>query len=245
MLVTSLKTSTEAVTSLSFLPSEFRFSNYYTAWISSNFTAQFINSFIVASCVTVLQVVTSAMSGYALARIDFKGKNTLLMVLLATLIIPFQVLAVPVFAILKNIGAVNTYTGLILPSAANAFGIFLFKQFFEKIPRELEEAAFIDGVSRWNVLWKIIVPLSGPPMVTLAIFTFVAEWNDLFKPLILTSSSDMRTVQMGLGVFQEQFMTDYPLLMAAVTFVTIPGIVLFLMAQKRFIQGIAGTGIKG
>lgn len=245
LLSTSLKTNVEAMTSFTLLPRSWKFSNYVDAWRATNFTRQFFNSFVVAFGVTLFQVLTSAMAGYALSRMNFKGRNGILLLLLSTMIIPFQVLAIPVFVIMTGLGLINTYIGLIAPMAANAFGIFLFKQFFDGIPRALEEVAYVDGVSRWNVLWKIIMPLSGPPTVTLILFTFVAEWNDLFKPLIFTSSDDMRTVQLGLGVFQEQFLTNYPLLLAAVVFITLPTIVLFVIGQKSFIQGISGSGIKG
>jgi multiple sugar transport system permease protein len=145
----------------------------------------------------------------------------------------------------SKIGWIDTYAALIVPTLANAFGIFLFKQHFETIPISIEEAAKIDGASRWKTLWKIIVPISRAPAVTLFLLTFIAEWNDLFKPLIFTSSEAMRTVQLGLTVFQDQFTTNYTLLMAAVLFVTAPVLLLYLIGQRQFIEGIARTGAKG
>lgn len=144
----------------------------------------------------------------------------------------------------SKIGWIDTYMALIVPSLANAFGIFLFKQHFETIPLSLEEAAKIDGCTRWQILWKIVLPLSKAPAVTLFLLTFIAEWNDLFKPLIFTTSENMRTVQLGLTTFQEQFSTNYTLLMAAVVFVTVPILILFFIGQKQFIAGIANTGSK-
>jgi multiple sugar transport system permease protein len=175
---------------------------------------------------------------------QFVGKNMLFLLLLATLIIPFQILVIPVFIILVKLAWINTYWALVVPSLANAFGIFLFTQFFKTIPYELEEAAYIDGASRWTVLWRILVPLARPAITTLFLFTFIAEWNDLFKPLVFTSTKSMRTVQLGLTVFQEQFKVDYALLMAAVVFVTLPSVLLFFLGQKQFIKGIATSGFK-
>ena len=195
--------------------------------------------------VGVCQVVTSALAGYALARIDFHGRDAVFMIMLSTIVIPFQVLAIPIFTIVKMFGWIDTYYALIIPSAAKGFGVFLFRQFFSTIPKELEESAFIDGVSRRTVLWKIIMPLCKAPAVALFLFTFIAEWNDLFKPLIFTTSEEMRTIQLGLSVFQEQFMTNYPLLMGGIVFSMIPTVILFLAGQKQFTETVASTGIKG
>ena len=222
----------------------FRWQNYVEAWQATNFPRQFINSLIVALSVTLGQIITSLMAGYAFARMRFFGKQAIFLVLLATIIIPFQILVIPVFIILVNLSWLNTYWALIVPSLANAFGIFLFTQFFKTIPYELEEAAYLDGASRWTVLWKLLVPLSRPAIATLFLFTFIAEWNDLFKPLVFTSTKNMRTVQLGLTVFQEQFKVEYTLLMAAVVFVTVPSVLLFFIGQKQFIKGIANTGFK-
>ena len=244
MVVTSLRDPAAASAGFSLLPDGLHWRNYVTAWQSTNFPRQFVNSLLVALCVTAGQIVTSLMAGYAFARMEFFGKRALFVTLLATLIIPFQILVIPVFIILVKLSWVNTYWALIVPSLANAFGIFLFTQFFKTIPYELEEAAYLDGASRWTVLWRILVPLSKPAITTLFLFTFIAEWNDLFKPLVFTSTKSMRTVQLGLTVFQEQFKVDYALLMAAVVFVTLPSVLLFFLGQKQFVKGIATSGLK-
>ncbi len=218
--------------------------NYVEAWSATNFGRQFFNSLVMSLGVTAGQIITSLMAGYAFARMKFYGRDTLLLIVLSTLIIPFQVLVIPVFIMLTKFGWVNTYYALIVPSLANAFGIFLFTQFFKTIPVELEEAAYLDGASRWTILWRIMVPLARPAIATLFLFTFIAEWNDLFKPLVFTSTNNMRTVQLGLTVFQEQFKVEYNLLMAAVVFVTIPSVLIFFIGQKQFIKGIATTGLK-
>lgn len=244
MLVTSLANPNEAGTGTGLIPRTLRLENYSEAWQATNFSRQFLNSLIVALTVTAGQIVTSLMAGYAFARIRFFGRDTLLMVLLSTVIVPFQVLVIPVFVILAKLSWINSYWALVVPSLANAFGIFLFTQFFQTIPYELEEAAYVDGASRWRVLWQIMVPLARPAIATLFMFTFVAEWNELFKPLVLTSTNNMRTVQLGLTVFQEQFRVDYVHLMAAVVFATVPSVVLFFLGQKQFVRGIATTGLR-
>jgi multiple sugar transport system permease protein len=226
------------------LPTHITFANYQAAWERGNFLLAFANSTLVALAVTAAQIFTSALAGYALARLRFPGRQPLLLLVLATLVIPFQLLVIPIFLILKWGHLLNTYAALILPTAANGFGIFLLRQFFLTIPIELEQAASLDGANRWQILWRIMLPLSRPALVTLFLFTFIGEWNDLFKPLIFTTRPELRTVQLALAEFQEQFTNSWQLLMAAVAIATIPVVCLFLIGQKQFIRGIASTGIK-
>jgi multiple sugar transport system permease protein len=244
MVTTSLTHPNDALQGSSLWPRGLDWDNYVTAWRSTNFPRQFLNSLGVALVVTAGQILTSMMAGYAFARMEFFGKRTLFFLFLITIIIPFQILVIPVFIVLVKLGQFNSYGALILPSLANAFGVFLFTQFFQSIPFELEEAAYLDGASRWTILWQILVPLARPAVATLFMFTFIAEWNDLFKPLVFTSTRNMRTVQLGLTVFQEQFKVDYTLLMAAGVFVTLPSVLLFFLGQKQLIKGIATTGMK-
>jgi multiple sugar transport system permease protein len=194
--------------------------------------------------VTALQIFTSALAGYALARLKFWGKQGLLTIVLTTLVIPFQLLVIPIFLVLKWGHLINTYGALILPTAANGFGIFLMRQYFQTIPIELEEAAMLDGANRLQMLWRILLPLARPALVTLFLFTFIGEWNDLFKPLVFTTRSELRTVQLALAGFQEQFTNNWTLMMAAVVIATIPVVVLFLFGQRQLIRGIATTGVK-
>jgi multiple sugar transport system permease protein len=226
------------------LPSTLTIDNYRAAWKQGNFWSAFANSTFVALAVTAAQIATSTLAGYALARLRFWGRQTLLLIVLATLVIPFQLLVIPIFLILKWGHILNTYSALILPTAANGFGIFLMRQFFSTIPIELERAASLDGANRFQILWRIMLPLSRPAIVTLFLFTFIGEWNDLFKPLIFTTRPELRTVQLALAEFQEQFTNSWQLLMAAVGIATVPVVLLFLVGQKQFIQGVAGTGIK-
>ncbi|WP_088242383.1 carbohydrate ABC transporter permease [Calothrix rhizosoleniae] len=218
--------------------------NYGDAWQRGKFLLAFANSTLVALAVTALQIITSALAGYALARLKFWGKQGLLLIILATLVIPFQMLVIPIFLVLKWGHLINTYWAIILPTAANGFGIFLLKQYFQTIPVELEEAAAIDGATRLQILWRIMLPLSRPALLTLFLFTFIGEWNDLFKPLVFTTRPELRTVQLALAGFQELYTNNWSLLMAAVIITTIPVLILFLLGQRQFIQGVASTGIK-
>ncbi len=235
----------------SFLPSDglmgdtgWTWQNYHQAWLQGNFLLAFANSTLVALVVTGGQIVTSALAGYALARLHFRGRQALLLIILATLVIPFQMLAIPIFLVLKWGHLINTYGALILPTIANGFGIFLLKQYFQTIPVELEEAAAIDGANRLQILWRVMFPLARPALVTLFLFTFIGEWNDLFKPLVFTTRPELQTVQLALAEFQEQFTSSWSLLMAAVVIATLPVILLFLVGQRQFIRGIATTGLK-
>jgi multiple sugar transport system permease protein len=242
VFVTSLTSPGSA--SLTASGQSFSFANYKEAWSRGDFLLAFANSTLVALAVTAIQVITSALAGYALARLKFRGKQALLLLILATLVIPFQLLVIPIFLVLKWGGAINTYWALILPTAANGFGIFLMRQFFASLPVELEEAATLDGADRLSVLWRVMLPLSRPALVTLFLFTFIGEWNDLFKPLVFTTRPELKTVQLALAGFQEEFTSNWPLLMAAVIIATVPVVVLFLIGQRQFLQGIGTTGIK-
>ncbi len=217
---------------------------YQQAWKIGNFPLAFSNSALVAFSCVLTQVLTSSLAGYALARISFRGKNFILLLIVSTLIIPFQVLVIPIFLLLKIGNLLNTYWALILPSAASGFGIFFMRQYFLSLPIELEEAAILDGANAWQIIWEILLPLAKPAVITLSLFTFIGEWNDLFKPLVFTNNPKLMTVQLALASFQEQFTSNWSLLMAAVVIATLPVIILFIIGQKQFIQGISSTGIK-
>ncbi len=242
VFLTSLAPAT--ATGGTILPKTITWENYQEAWQRGKFLLAFANSTVVALVVTGCQIITSALAGYALARLKFRGRQALLLIVLATLVIPFQILVVPIFLVLKWGHLVNTYGALILPTAANGFGIFLLRQYFLTVPVELEEAAALDGANRLQILSRVMLPLSRPALVTLFLFTFIAEWNDLFKPLVFTTKPELRTVQLALAEFQEQFTNNWSLLMAAVVIATVPVVVVFLFGQRQFVQGIAATGIK-
>lgn len=243
VILTSLAPADETM-GISIFPKKLTWENYLEAWRRGNFLLAFANSTLVALTVTGFQIITSALAGYALARLKFRGSQTLLIIILATLVIPFQILVVPIFLVLKWGHLVNTYGALILPTAVSGFSIFLLRQHFLTIPQELEEAAALDGASRLQILTQVMLPLSRPALVTLFLFTFIGEWNDLFKPLVFTTRPELKTVQLAVADFQEQFTNNWSLLMAAVVISTIPVILVFLIGQKQFIQGIGSTGMK-
>jgi multiple sugar transport system permease protein len=184
------------------------------------------------------------MCAYALARIPFRGATLCFWLVIATLMIPFQVTLIPVFIELFHFGWLDTYQGLIVPRATSAFGIFMLRQFFISIPRELDEAARIDGAGHLRIYWTIILPLAKPALATLAVLHFMNLWNDLLWPLIVTSSTDMRTLPAGLTLFGGQHVTDYAVLLAGATISLLPLALAFFLAQRYFVAGIATTGLK-
>lgn len=222
-------------------------SNYKRAWdtLEPSFSVYFFNSAMVAALTTIGTLITSALAAYAFAFFRFRGRETVFTLLLVTMMVPQQVLLIPDFLILRSLGWYDTYAALTVPFVAGAFGIFLLRQFFLSVPRELFEAAEIDGCSRLGFLFRILIPLSVPPMVTLGLFTFLASWNALLWPLVVTDDPDMRVVQVALNVFQQAEGTSWELLMAASTLTILPLVIGYFLAQRQFIQSIAGTGLKG
>jgi multiple sugar transport system permease protein len=204
-----------------------------------------LNSAIVAVASTALQLLTSAMGAYAFARIRFPGREALFVVYLATLMIPMQVLVVPLFIEMRLIGQVNSYGGLILPGIASAFGTFLLRQYFLTLPVELEEAALMDGASRWSIFLRIVLPLSGPALATFGVFAFMASWNAFLWPLLVVSDTEMMTLPVGLSNLRGRFVTEWNLVMAGATVSVIPIVMVYLAAQRYVVRGIALSGIKG
>nr|WP_226984163.1 carbohydrate ABC transporter permease [Halothermothrix orenii] len=246
MVLTSFKIESDIVSyPPTLIPRTFTLKSYLNIWKSIPFVRFFINTVIFAVGVTVISVFFDSMAAYAFARINFPGKKFLFILVLATLMVPFQVTLIPVFKILFNLGWLDTFLALIIPRASNAFGIFLLRQFFITIPGELEDAARIDGCSEFRIYWNIILPLSKPALTTLAIFHFMYNWNDFLWPLVMTSSSTMRTLPVGLALFMGEHVIEYGLLMAGATLALLPIVVAYLFAQRFFIKGIALTGLKG
>jgi multiple sugar transport system permease protein len=199
----------------------------------------------VTTAVVVGNLFFCSLAGYAFARIKFFGREVVFVLVLATIMIPFQVVMIPTFLIVRKLGMIDTLGALILPNLAQAFGIFLLRQFFRTLPIELEEAARIDGASRLGVLFKIVLPLSGPALATLAVITFMWTWNDFLWPLITIYSPNNMTLQLGLTTFQGAHQSSTNLLMAANVMSMIPVLLLFFFAQRYFIRGIATSGLKG
>lgn len=220
---------------------------HYTVGLQQVPFARWIwNTFIVAAFSVLGTVISGAMVAYGLSRIDWIGKNPIFAILLATIMIPGQVTFIPLFVLFRNLGWVNTYLPLIVPHFfASAFSVFLLRQFFMTIPRELSEAAKVDGAGEMRIFGSIILPLAKPALATVGLFQFLASWGDFFGPLIYLSRTEQYTVSLGLTFFRGEYTTQFGSLMAASTVMLIPVIVLFFFTQRTFIQGITLTGIKG
>src|SRR5690242_17336972 len=245
MVILSLETSSEAQ---SFppvvLPSGLHFHNYVATWNSEPFGNFFANSAIYSLTTVAGNLLFCSLAAYAFARLRFFGRDVLFVVLLATLMVPFQVLLIPTFLIVKHLGLVDSVGGLIMPNLCSAFGIFMLRQFFRTLPIELEEAARIDGTSRLGILIKIVLPLSMPALATLAIIQFLWSWNDFLWPLIIINTASHAPLQLGLSTLQGAHSTEWNLLMAGTVMSQIPILLAFLFAQRWFIWSIAFTGIK-
>ena len=246
MVLTSLKTYIEASAAQDFLPEQWLFSNYVQAWNQVGlFPRYFANTFFMAAATTLGVLVTSSLAGYAFARMRFPGRDALFVILLSTMMVPFEVTLIPNFILMRQLGWIDHYQALIIPWTANAFSIFLLRQFFKSIPAELYDAAVIDGCNHAQFLWSIVLPLSAPALVTSGLFTFLASWNSLMWPLLVTNNPEMRPLQVGLAAFITNAGTDVQYLLAAVTISVIPVIVLYFLVQHMFIEGIARVGIRG
>jgi len=226
-------------------PGSFQWNNYPRAWSSVPFGTWFVNTTIVTSVVVASNLVFCALAAYGFARIRFFGKNVAYFFLLATLLIPIQVVIIPTFLIVKQMHLINTLGALIVPNLANVFGIFLLTQFFRTLPIELEEAARIDGASRLKVLFRIVLPLSLPALATLAVIQFLWTWNDFLWPLVTIYKQSAFTLQLGLQSFQGSHVNDTNLLMAGNVMSMVPMLILFIAAQRYFVRGIATQGLKG
>ena len=245
MVLTSFKEMSEIFSyPPTWWPENFTFENYTNAFSAAPFGRFYGNSLFVAIAATVGQLITCSLAAYAFARMEFKGRDVLFYLFLGTMMVPAHVTMIPSFMILHGLGWIDTYLALIVPMLASAFGTFLLRQFFMTIPKELEEAAFIDGCTRWGVLWRIILPLSKPALATLAIFTFMTVFNDFIWPLIVLNSEDMYTVQLGLAIFRDRYSIEWGNLMAGSVVATLPILLVFFFAQKYFIQGITLSGLK-
>jgi multiple sugar transport system permease protein len=205
----------------------------------------FANPLIVTVASVIGNLLFCSLAGYAFASIKFFGREVVFILVLATLMIPFQVIIIPTFLIVRKLGLIDTLGALILPNLVGAFGIFMLRQFFRTLPVELEEAARIDGASRLGVLFKIVLPLSGPALATLAVITFMWTWNDFLWPLITIYNPNNMTLQLGLANFQGAHQSTTNLLMAANVMSVLPVLILFFLAQRYFVRGIATTGLKG
>ncbi|HFC12333.1 MAG TPA: carbohydrate ABC transporter permease [Anaerolineae bacterium] len=264
-ILTSFKSVQDiAVNPTTFFPREWTFRNYQTAWTATPFGRYLLNSAIQTGLIVAAQLVFSILAAFAFTFLVFPGRDFLFNVMLISLMIPFQLTFIPNFVLISNlpqyctnllgegasicshVGA-NTYSGLTLPFLASAFGVFMLRQFFMSLPKELHDSARIDGASNFRFLWQIVVPLSGGSISAFGIFAFIGAWSQYLWPLIITNDSSMRTVQIGIRffLFDQERGTDWGALMAGAVIVLLPTLLIFLVAQRQLVKGIAMTGLKG
>ncbi|MBG9941840.1 carbohydrate ABC transporter permease [Brevibacillus formosus] len=248
MLSTSLKEPAKIfVFPPEFIPSSIRLENYTEVLANTPFHLFYWNSLYIAILVTVGTVLFASIAGYAFARIPFRGRNIVFLVLLSTMMIPHEVTSIPMFLFMRMLGFINTHVPLIvLPifGAGGIFGVFVMRQFFLGIPKELEEAAMIDGCSRWRIYWSIMLPLAKPAIATLTIFTFLTSWNEFYDPLIFINDRELMTLPLALSLFTDEVGTAWHHLMSASVMATLPLLIVFFFAQKQFIEGVSMTGLK-
>lgn len=230
---------------IQWIPSTFYWSNYEKVWTELPFATYYLNTVKIAVITTVLQIFTCSMAAYAFAKVKFPERDKLFFVYIATMMIPYQVMMIPQFMLIKEIGLVNSHWALILLGAFSPFGVFLFRQFYVSIPEELSEAARIDGLGEFGIYWRVILPLTRPAIASLVIFTFMHSWNDFLAPLIYLNSDSKFTLQLGMQHFQSEFSTEYGPLMAAAVSAIIPTIVIYFIAQDQFVKGITAGAVKG
>jgi multiple sugar transport system permease protein len=250
MFSTSFKSDAEAITGgLNWFPKKFTFNNYTYTLFSQGLDVPVLrwmfNSLFTGVAGTLIIVIIDSMAAYGLARLDVPFKKTLFTMFVSTLMIPWVITFIPLYMQFSNMGLLDTYAVLIFPYSSNAFGVFLLYQFFKSFPKELEEAAHLDGANKWKIFVKIVIPSSKPILWTLGIFSFMTIYNDFLWPLVATSSQSMRTITTGIAIMQQgSFVSQYGKLMALTSIATIPLIFVFLMGQKQLIKGITQTGIK-
>lgn len=258
MLLTSVKVDSEIFSdTIKWIPSQFDFKNYSDAYEQTNMGRLFLNTTFVTVVSVASQVILGAMAGYAFARLQFKGKNFIFFSLLATMMVPFEVLIIPIFLFVRafplvggndilgqgGTGLFNTYAGLMFPNLISVFSIFLFRQFYLRFPHEIEEAAIVDGCSRVGVFWRILLPNSKPVIATMALFAFLWSWNDFLWPLVVVKKDALKTLQLGLSLFNQEQGTQWAELMAASAMAVVPVIILYLLLQRFLTKGAVTSGI--
>lgn len=245
MLVTSFKTEDQAFSiPPSFLPTIFDLRNFIKAASFIPIGRYIFNTLYVSFAVVALQFFTNSLAAYGIARIKFKGAPVVFAILLGTMMVPPEVTMVPLYVIVKKFNMMNKYSGLILPFASSAFGIFMLRQFFMGIPKELEDAAIIDGAGRMRIFFSIILPLSKPALFTMSIYSFLAVWNEYLWPLVIINDSARQMIQVGISQFVSGWETQWTMRMAASTIAVLPVIILFFFVQKQYVEGISVSGMK-
>ncbi len=244
MLTASLKVRGHMAEGSLLFPTTFDFSNYVTAWQTAPFGRYFINTIIVALGIVASRLLIGSMAAYAFSILKFKGRDVLFMAYMTTMMIPFYAIVIPLYLIIRDFSWFNTYQALIVPRMVDAFGILLLRQAFISVPKDYIDAARIDGCSHWQILWKQVIPLCLPTVLTVSIFNFMFAWNDFMWPFLVANDTSMRVIQTGLQAFSGRYLTEWTYWMAGTVMTTIPPILLFLLAQKKFISGLSRSGMK-
>jgi multiple sugar transport system permease protein len=226
-------------------PSELHWENFTHVLETVPFVRFYFNSLVVTAIITFSQVATAVLAGYVFARIEFPGRDAIFIVYLATLVVPTQVTMLPLFLLMSELGWIDTYQALTVPFLANAFAVFFLRQFFVSLPRELEDAARVDGAGRVRILFQIIMPLARPAIATITLFIFLSQWDSYLWPLIVTNTEAMRTLPIGLRFFVEESGAQLNYMMAGAVMAVVPVLFVFFFVQKQFIEGIAMSGTKG
>jgi multiple sugar transport system permease protein len=243
MLTISFKAQAEVFQPV-LLPKAPSLKNFIYVLTEVPFVRYLFNSFVVSAAVTFVALWFHTMAGYALARLRFPGREAIFLAIFSTFLVSLPVIIVPLFILVRAMGMLDSYAGLIVPAIFNAFGIFLLRQYYLSLPRELEEAAIIDGAGYWRIYWSVILPLSRPIIASLAILFFLANWNSFLWPLTVTNSKDLWVVQVGIASFRSQYASSWQYIMAASTIVAAPMLVIFVIFQKQIMESIKTSGLK-
>jgi multiple sugar transport system permease protein len=244
---TALKTESDTTTvPVTWIPpSGFTLESFWEILSGGNMLRWYFNSFLTSSIITLMVVLLASLAAFGFSRVAFRGSNFLFFMIVAGIVIPPQVLIVPLFIEMQALGLVDTYWGIILPQMAAPIAVFIFKQFFDGIPNDLEDAARVDGASRLRVYWQIWMPLSRPAIAAVAIFIFVLSWNNFLWPFIVVTNTDMMTIPVGIATVQSSYGVRYADIMASAVLAGLPLVIVFLFFQRQIVQGIANTGLKG
>lgn len=243
MVLSSFKTEQD-IYGTSLLPPEWTLENFRQVFTEVPFARYMANSLVVSAVVTVVALLFHSMAAYALARLRFPGRETVFLVMFSTLLVSLPVVLIPSFVVARSLGLLDSYGGLIVPPIFSAFGIFLLRQFYLSLPRELEEAALVDGAGYWRIYWSVVLPLSRPILAALAVFFFLANWNSFVWPLTITANPDLRVVQVGISTFQQQYASSQNYIVAASTVAALPTMLLFFFFQKQITESIKTSGLK-
>jgi len=226
------------------IPSELQFSNYLTIWEKAPFARFIVNSFVIAGGITILHLLFDPLIGYVFAKLVFPGMRFMFAALLSTLMLPFFIRMIPLYILTAELGWLDTYQGLIMPFAMSAYGIFMMRQFIRPIPSDLLDAARLDGASEWRIYRAVVLPQLGPPMATLALLTFVFQFNEFLWPLVVVSSVEMRPITTGLTLFNSEFFTQWNLTATGGAILFVPSLLLFVFMQRYFVQSVMMSGMK-